>query len=515
VNGIRRHVRDAWSASEDQMRKQWPVWVIALSLYAMAGMTLLTKVRIPSPLHLIVFLMATAVLSVTALRIEWGILTLALIMPFARPGITIGSLRIFHISGFNFALIGVSLAYALRYVVDEKFASLGPFLRKTRLDRNLMIFGFLIVISSLWSFDLNSFARVRMTTAVDLKEMVLYFLWFYLLVTMLRTPRDLRQFAACFAVGGLAASLFGMSTRLMGGEKAITAGTMETNLEEGAGGRVEGGWLGLGHPNMFAALLLMTMPIWFFAVSHIKRGIRRLVAEVAVINGFLGILFTYSRSAWLGSALGVGLVGLADRQSLKRIVLFVLVFTVAAQMIVMLTINMNLIDIVANRFKQLQESTFSARPDIYRSAFQVVKEHPWLGVGLGAFVVHAPPIALGWVPKHPHSVLLAYASEAGVPCAIAFAVLMLRILWMAFMNLKRIGRIKGYGFISLGVCGALLGLYAQMMVVQIFYNRILGYGFYALAALTVATDRMIREGQFDELEKTDPAERSKGSAWIG
>ena len=71
------------------------------------------------------------------------------------------------------------------------------------------------------------------------------------------------------------------------------------------------------------------------------------------------------------------------------------------------------------------------------------------------------------------------------------------------------------GLIALGVTGALLGMYAQMMVVQIFYHHILGYGFYALIAMVVATDRMIREGQFDELEKVDAVERSKGSAWIG
>jgi O-antigen ligase len=311
------------------------------------------------------------------------------------------------------------------------------------------------------------------------------------------------------------ASFFGMVTRMSGGQQSVTAGTMEEDLEAGAGGRMEGGWLGLGHPNMFAALLLMTMPIWFFAVSHIKHGIRRLIAEVAVINGFLGILFTYSRSAWIGSALGVGLVGLADRQSLRRIVLFVIIFAIAAQTIVVFTINMSLVDIVVNRVEQLESSTFSARPYIYRSAFELIGAHPWLGVGLGAFTAYAPATVIGWVPKHPHNVILAYAAESGIPAAIAFAALLLRILWMAFRNLRRVGRIKGYGFIALGVCGALLGLTAQMMAVHVFYHRILGYGFYALAAMVVSMDRMIREGQFDEIEKIDPAVRSRGSAWTG
>ncbi|MCK4914860.1 MAG: O-antigen ligase family protein, partial [Candidatus Eisenbacteria sp.] len=305
------------------------------------------------------------------------------------------------------------------------------------------------------------------------------------------------------------------TTRLMGGAVAITPGTMGQNLEEGAGGRMEGGWLGLGHPNMFAALLLMTMPIWFFGVSHLKHGIRRLVAEVAVINGFLGILFTYSRSAWVGSMLGVGLVGLADRKSLKRIFLFGALFVIAAQTMVLFTTDMNLVEVVVNRIQQLETSTFSARPYIYASAIQVIKAHPLLGVGLGAFAVHAPATPMGWVPSHSHNVYLAYAAEAGIPAAFFFTILVIRLLAMSVRNLRAMGRVPGYGFVALGSCGALVGLVAQTMAVQVFHHRILGFGFYALAAIVVSLDRMIREGQFEELASLEHGASSRRSPWIG
>ena len=85
---------------------------------------------------------------------------------------------------------------------------------------------------------------------------------------------------------------------------------------------------------------------------------------------------------------------------------------------------------------------------------------------------------------------------------------------MSVRNLRAMGRVPGYGFIALGSCGALLGLVAQTMVVQIFHHRILGFGFYALAAIVVALDRMIREGQFDEIESAEPGARSAASPWI-
>ncbi len=515
MGGLRRGFRESWDGREDQMRRHWPVWVLALALYGFMALLLLTEARIPSPMHLLVFAMATGVLAVTSLRIEWGLLALAIILPFARPGITVGNPKVFHISGFNLALIGVMFAYVLRYVADARFASFGPFVRRTRLDGNIFTFSFLVLLSCLWSFNLNTSPYITMQTALVLKEHVLYLIWFYMLVTLLRKPKDLRQFAIYFAAAGLMASLFGMTTRLMGGAAAITAGTVGQNLEEGAGGRMEGGWLGLGHPNMFAAMLLMTMPIWFFAVSHLKHGIRRLVAEVAVINGFLGILFTYSRSAWVGSMLGVGLVGLADRKSLKRIFLFGAIFAIAAQTVVLFTLDMNLVEVVVNRIHELETTTFSSRPYIYASAIQVIKAHPLFGVGLGAFRAHAPAIPLGWVPMHSHNVYLAYAAEAGIPAAFFFTILVIRLLAMSVRNLRAMGRVPGYGFIALGSCGALLGLVAQTMAVQIFHHRILGFGFYALAAIVVALDRMIREGQFDEIESAEPGARSAASPWIG
>ena len=514
VGGLRQVFRKTWDGREDQTRNHWPVWVLALAIYGLAGLLLVTRVRISNPLHLVVFVMAAFVLSVTSMRIEWGLLALAVIFPFARPGISIGNPKEFQISGFNFALLGVTLAYVVRYVVDVQFASLGPLIRRTRIDRNLLVFGFLILLSSLWSFNINTAPRTTIRTLLFLKEHLLYFLWFYVLVTLLRTPRDLRQFVMFFAVAGLLASVVGMASRLMGGADAITAGTMGQNLEEGAGGRMEGGWLGLGHPNMFAAMLLMTMPFWFFVVNHLKHGVRRLTAEAAVINGFLGILFTYSRSAWAGTVLGIGLVGLADRKSLRRIVLFAALFAIIAQTVVLFTIDMNLVEVVVNRIQQLQSTTFSARPYIYASVFQVIKVHPFLGVGLGAIPVHAPLTPMGWVPANAHNAYLAYAAETGIPTALLFAVLTIRLLSISVRNVRAVGRVPGYGFIALGSCGALVGLTAQTMVVQIFNRRMLGFGFYAVVAIIIVLDRLIREGQFDDLKSAEPGGRSAAGPWI-
>lgn len=518
TTGSTNGFRDRLAGRDRELGRHWPIWVLALFLYALMGLLLLTKVRIPSTLHLTVFVMATGVLTITAFRIEWGLLVLALILPFARPGITVGAIKAFHISGFNFALVGVAMAYVLRYLADYGFASKGPLIRRTSLDRIIIAFLVLFFLSCMRSFNYQETTPLVATmTAVYMKELLLYFTWFYLLVTLLRKPDDLRRFLIVFAITGLAASLIGMISRVTGGAAAVTSGTMSRDLAEGAGGRMGGaggGWLGLGHPNMFAAMLLMTVPLWFFSVSHLKRGVRRLVAEFAVINGFLGLLLTYSRSAWLGTALGIGLVGLADRKTLRWLVVFVFLFAVSAQTIILFTTGLNLTDVVVNRIMQLEESKFSGRPDIYKQTIAVVGAHPLLGVGPGGFREHAPPSKKGVVYHHTHNVFLQHAAATGIPSAILFAAFWFSIMVISIRNVRRVGKVPGYGFIALGTAAALVALTAQALVVQIFHQRILGYAYYSLAAMVVALDRMIREGEFEKLKKVSGARTASGHGWV-
>jgi O-antigen ligase len=515
LNSISRQIGATLPVRDEQLRKQWPLWTLALIVYVGASFYLLTKMRVPTPLHLVVMLMAVAILFVTLVRIEWGIMALAMVFPFSRPGVSIGPQDMFHISAFNVALVGVLFAYVMRYLGDPAFREKRPFLRRTPLDGVIAVFASLVIISVLASFNLGHSTAVKVLTLADTKELILNLAWFYLIVTLLRTPQELRQFVTVFAIGGLLAALYGLASRLSGGSAAVTQGTITTDLGGGAGGRLAGGWLGIDHPNMFAAMLLMTVPFWLFAVLHIRHGIRRIMAELAVMVGFLGLLFTYSRSAWIGSLVGMGLAGLTDRRSLARIIVFGIVFALAAQAVMLVTMNLNVVDAISSRFEDLESTGFSSRPEIYASALAVIEAHPWLGVGLGAFREHAPTIRREWVASHAHNVFLSFASEAGIPAALAFILLLGMIFRLAFRSLRASVSVPGYGFIALGATAGLVGLSAQMMAVQIFRHDMIGYGFYTLVAIVVVTHRMVKNGEFERLsETTQPGDRRAG-AWIG
>ncbi len=305
MNGLTRRTGELYDQSEHSLGRSWPLWAIALVFYSGAAFVVLTRVRLPTPLHLIVFLMAAIVLVLTAIRIEWAVMGLALMIPFARPGFSLGAAKTFHVSGFNVAVFGVWVVYTLRYLLEKGTVGQGPFIRRTPIDPVIAIFVFLVSAATFVGLSNMEDPLGRAQILLYFKETVFYFAWLYLVHTLIRNPTDLRRFGMLLASSGLLVAAIGLINRMSGA--AMSVGVSEAELEGGVvGGQTAGGWLGLVHPNFYGAFLIVSMPIWFFAVDHLKRVIHRTLAQAAVLLGFVGLLFTYSRSAWGGMLMGLG-----------------------------------------------------------------------------------------------------------------------------------------------------------------------------------------------------------------
>ncbi len=340
MNGIGETLHRLYERSEDYLGRSWPAWLVAILFYAAASNVLMTRASFKTPLHFVVFVMAFTILVLTLIKVEWAILGLVAMIAFTRPGFSIGPMRTFHVSGFNVALVGVWIVYLARYSIDREMASLGPIVRKTAVDKIAIAYVCLVTISALLGINKNvdpvrfgdviSNADPQMRVLLYYKEQILYFAWFYLVITLTRKPRDLRRLAVVFAIGGLLVALVGLYNRFTGSMQLAGA---DAQAEAGiVGGRLKSvGFLGVGHPNFFGALLLMTLPMWFFIVDHVKGFFRRLFCNLAILSGFLALLFTFSRSAWIGMVAGLAMLGITDRRALVRIVFFLMLFMVVAQ----------------------------------------------------------------------------------------------------------------------------------------------------------------------------------------
>ncbi len=506
LNGITQTLRDFYQRVEDFLGKSWPLSVVAILFYAVVAYVLMTRVHFPSVLHFIVYAMGASILVITLVKVEWAVLGLVAMIAFTRPGVSFGELGTFHVSGFNLALIGVWVVYLARYSVDREMAKLGPIVRKTPLDLPILIFLLLTTVSMLLGLnkvidpkrigDVPMGVSPQMRMLLYTKEQFLYFAWFFFVVTLTRTPRDLRRLATVFALGGLLVSLVGLYGRFAGAIE--TVGATEAELESGVvGGRTAASdFLGLGHPNFFGAFLLLTLPIWFFMVDHVKGFFRRLFANVAILIGFLALLFTFSRSAWCGMLAGLLTLGLVDRRALLRFIFFLALFAVVAQGISLLYADMNVTDLVQGRFDQLRRSDFSDRPDIFKSAWDLIRANPIVGVGPGAFPWHADTgFRKGMPVLQAHNVFLTLGAEYGLPATLVWIGMLVTVGVMSVRSFRVLWRTPGYAFVVQGAYAALFAVTAQSFFVYVFADRNVGYAYYTLIAIIVIVNRFIREGQ--------------------
>lgn len=513
MNGLTRRTGELYEQSEHALGRSWPLWALALVFYSGAAFVVLTRVRLPTPLHLVVFLMAAIVLVLTAIRIEWAVMGLALMIPFARPGFSLGVGKTFHVSGFNVAVFGVWVVYTLRYLLERGTIGKGRFIRRTPLDPVIAVFVFLVAASTFVGLSNMSDPLGRNQILLYFKETVFYFAWLYLVHTLIRNPVDLRRFAMLLASSGLLVAAIGLVSRMRGA--AMSVGVSQEELEGGVvGGQTSGGWLGLVHPNFYGAFLIVSMPIWFFAVDHLKRVFHRFLAQAAVLLGFVGLLFTYSRSAWGGMLMGLGSQAVLHPPTLRRIALFVVLFSIVAQILAVSMTGQGFMELIQIRFEQLQRSQFSSRPAIFATAMEVLKAHPVLGVGGGAFSWYSAGAWEGGWLLHAHNVILTYACEFGIPAAAAYTLLLFSVIVIAFRNVRRLVHVPGYGFLAQGTFAGVLALSVQFMFEHILMSRDVGYALYGAVAVVLGLNRLYNEGALPPPLAGTPGAQASGP-WKG
>jgi O-antigen ligase len=141
------------------------------------------------------------------------------------------------------------------------------------------------------------------------------------------------------------------------------------------------------------------------------------------------LALTLTRSVWMAT-----LVGLVIILWLKNPGVKMLTTTVLAAILLFFFSPQFLRDRVRSIFDAQDPSNY-ARTAIWQAGWKMVKAHPWTGVGpqrvYKVFYDYHPYVSdryrSGFFPVHMHNNLLQFAAERGVPCALAWLWLMLKI----------------------------------------------------------------------------------------
>jgi hypothetical protein len=187
------------------------------------------------------------------------------------------------------------------------------------------------------------------------------------------------------------------------------------------------------HPNSFAGFLVLWLPGLIGAVVIFRRtqgwSWQTFLAAGCALLGLTALWLTHSRGAMLGLAVAGGGVGLVvGRHALRRHAGAVVVgFLVLAGLIYAVWRS----DLLTTGIGKTS-GTVAQRLEYWQTTWQMIREHPWLGVGPGNFGEHYTrlmPVTADEKIRAPHNLAL----ELWATCGL-FALLTLLAALAAFFT---------------------------------------------------------------------------------
>jgi putative inorganic carbon (HCO3(-)) transporter len=168
---------------------------------------------------------------------------------------------------------------------------------------------------------------------------------------------------------------------------------------------------------------------------------RRLLWLVGLAIMAASLALSLARSIWIATLVGV-LVLLCMRHLNWR--------TFAAVGLALGTLLLLAPGAIQRRIQSIWDTNDPsnyARLAIWKAGVRMVKEHPWVGVGPQRvskvfYDYHPHPEdsnRSGFYPVHMHNNLLQFAAERGIPCALFWLWLMLKVGWDHWRNFRAVG----------------------------------------------------------------------------
>jgi len=205
-----------------------------------------------------------------------------------------------------------------------------------------------------------------------------------------------------------------------------------------------GVWRGygtFGNPNALGAFLAMLLPIAAWEVLSARSLSGRWLAANVLIVLALGLVITFSRSAWIGAGIGVVMVLFVKAPPRLRWA------TLAAPLVLLLVIagasraappatSPNVVQAAGARLNTLgsplETSSGQVRLHLWVDSLPLVASRPIVGYGPDTFGLVYPRFQTGnWAPgaiiDRPHTELLGVAATQGLVGLAAYAALLLAI----------------------------------------------------------------------------------------
>lgn len=295
----------------------------------------------------------------------------------------------------------------------------------------------------------------------SIKVLLVYFIFtvaFTLIVNTVKTKAQYKSLLSVFTIAAFCVAAYGVVQNFT--LVQTTQSWVDTEMFEDIKTRV---FSTLDNPNILGQFLILSLPLTLSCMLSAKKTLAKLCYTVMLAIGAFCLLFTWSRAAWVGVVLAIGIMLLKKD---KRFLGVCMAALVLAPFILPESILQRITSI-----GNTGDSSTSYRISVWIASIYMVRDFFFTGVGLGpeAFSVMYRNYALGGASfaLHAHNFYLQWVADMGIGGLIVFALIILTA-YKCISNIKTENKLIKYtGF---AIAGSLIGYLFQGMAETMWYN---------------------------------------------
>lgn len=295
-----------------------------------------------------------------------------------------------------------------------------PFYPRTPLDLPIIFY----IIIALCLLIINS--PIPAIGISGFRQVVQQILWYFIAVSLLSSVKNVRWVLYILVLTGGLLGLHGIYQYVT---KAEMPSYWVDRLESGISTRV---FSIIGSPNILGSLMVLLIPVSVSLIFSEQKILKKLLFGIISIFMCATLIFTSSRSAWIGFVVAMAVYfWLKD----KRLIILLLLFIFAAYALVP-TIAGRVNYLISPEY--LISSATGGRVARWTVALNILRQNPLFGVGLGQF---GGAVAQNYkIPNsfYVDSYFLKIAVEMGFTGLCAFCILIYNVLIWGIRSVKRI-----------------------------------------------------------------------------
>jgi O-antigen ligase len=266
----------------------------------------------------------------------------------------------------------------------------------------------------------------------------------------------------------------------------------------------------LSDPNYYGQILVAALPLALYRILDEKKLSLKLVATLSALLLVFAVLNTYSRGAFLGMMVVLGLIAIERR---VNIWLILLVISTTLVMIPFLpegfTERLQTLSIFTNDNASVRsEVSFQGRSSEMQAGLQMFADHPILGVGIANYAVnyqeYASRIGLEYRTegRQAHSLYLEIAAETGLLGIAAFTALFVSWLMGLQQARRKLKILPDYPHWSTWITSIQMSIAAYLTTSIFLHNDYIRYLWLLLAlgiAMVHLADNLAKDAQTQPL----------------